>query len=369
MDTRPAHERRRGGDRRRSIGRRRSDIAAGSWYASAWADQRLQFLTRYLFAGLGVLYFNGVFEYRSEWLSREAMNAVLAGYVLCVTALFVHARRHPLAPGRLRAAMWVDVVGVSLAVLNDPFVVPLSSLVYIVIVLGNGMRYGMRYFTEALAATFLAGLVTLSLRYAGTVADLGPEVIFLNVFAALILLYAYVLMGRVDRARLALERDSRADPLTGLLNRAALRRAAERLLGPVRDGSGRLVVMFADMDKFKRVNDTLGHAEGDRVLCQVARILRGQVREDDVVARYGGDEFVLLLEHASAGDAEAIGRRIQAAVEAWGRGEGLDVSVTIGIGEAPAHGRDLDELLANVDRALYRSKARGAGGGLCLVMP
>jgi diguanylate cyclase (GGDEF)-like protein len=359
-----AQQQRRRGDRRTGYDRRRMRAEHG-WFQPEWGDQRLQFITRYLFTFLGVVYFNFVFEYGSPWMNLAEMNAFLLGYAVWVTAVFIHARQRPFSPSRFRAAMWGDIFGVSVAVLNDPFVVPLSSMVYIVIVLGNGMRYGMRCFSEVLVASFLAAMFTLTIRYSAAFHSLSPGVLFLNIFGAIILVYAYVLMGRVEALRRRFEESSKIDPLTGLPNRAALLEAAEAMLGPARQGTGKLTVMFADLDKFKVINDTLGHGEGDRVLRAVADILSKSVRRDDVVARYGGDEFVMLLGDVQLDEAEVVAQRLQAGINLWARQNGLDLSVTFGMGEAPAHGTDLATLLAIVDRALYQSKAEHGAGGLC----
>lgn len=237
------------------------------------------------------------------------------------------------------------------------------------IVLGNGMRYGMRYFAEALLATFAAALVVLTLRYSADIDLMHPGVLFLNLFAALVLVYAYLLMSRVDASRRMLERSSRLDALTGLVNRRALFAAAEKLLNRGDEQPPRLVVMFADLDKFKSVNDTHGHGEGDRVLCEVARILRNSVRASDVVARYGGDEFVLLLVDISLQQAHAAAERIRCRIQDWARINDLPLSASIGLGEAPTDGCDLETLLASVDRALYSSKAKNGHGGLNHAVP
>lgn len=361
--------RRRRGDRHGPDSRRGADLFSDHWYEPRWADQRLQFITRYVFSSIGVIYFNFVFEYTSPWLSLEVVTGSLLLYMVWVTFWFVRARREPFSPRRVRVTMWGDVVAVSVTVLTDPFVAPISSLVYMVIVLGNGMRYGMRYFAEALLATFAAAVVVLTLRYAADIKLMHPGVLFLNLFAALVLVYAYILMSRVDASRRLLERSSRLDALTGLINRRALFAAADRLLARGEGVEPRLVVMFADLDKFKSINDTHGHGEGDRVLCEVARILRTSVRDSDVVARYGGDEFVLLLVDASLEQALAVADRIRQQIRAWSATNDLALGVSIGLGEAPADGCDLETLLASVDRALYRSKGKDGHDGLTPAVP
>ena len=334
--------------------------------APSWTDQRLQIMTRYLFTVLGIIYFNLVFEYTPSWLTLAEMNVFFVAYLGWITLVYLHARRKPYSPLRFRIAMWTDILGISLTVLNDPFIVPLTALVYIIIVLGNGMRYGMRCFSEALIGSFFAALITMTLRYAGSFSAMTPGGWFLNVFGGLILVYAYILMSRVDANRRNLEAISRSDPLTGLLNRGALMQAAETALEPLRSSEAEtVVVMFADLDKFKAVNDTLGHAAGDRVLRAVARIIQQNMRSQDIAARYGGDEFVLLLHDTRIGDAEVVARRLQQNIDAWAQRNAVEVSVSIGLGEAPTHGTDLETLLHRVDEALYQSKLRHGTGGIC----
>jgi diguanylate cyclase (GGDEF)-like protein len=325
----------------------------------------MQFFFRYLFASLGVMYFNVVFEQGPARMSLQQLNIMLFCYFVWVTLTLTHAAFRLDSHHRFRVAMWVDILTLSVIVLNDPFVVPVTSLVYIVIVLGNGMRYGMSCFLEVLVGSLFAAMVTMTLRYRGSIHELPPAVVFMNVFGGLILVYAYILMSRVDLARRTLEADSRTDALTGLMNRSALFEVADKMFSPVREGKAELVVMFADLDRFKVINDTFGHAEGDRVLGAVGRILKASLRETDVAARYGGDEFVLVLREASLGHAKTIGNRVQTGIRKWAKDNGFDISMTIGIGAAPRHGTDLGTLLNRVDRALYRSKCEQGPGGLC----
>ena len=123
-----------------------------------------------------------------------------------------------------------------------------------------------------------------------------------------------------------------------------------------------VAVLFADVDNLKRVNDTLGHAVGDRVLQSVARRLAGCVRSADTVSRLGGDEFVVLLsEVARQEDAALRGENIQAALSASHRIEQQDLNVTVSIGISvyPADGQDAETLLKHADAALLHAKAKG----------
>ena len=354
---RRSNDSRSGGERRARL-ERREQQAADMRFPS-WEEQKVQFLTRYLFMVLGVLFFNFSGDFVPHWMSLQAINAGLALYFVVNTAGLLHARQHPVSPARYRLAMWVDIAMTSFAMLNDPYNIPPSLLVFIMVVLGNGMRYGMRLFGEALTGSFAGAMVVLSLRNAG----FTPGVMFLNLFGGIILVYAYILMSRIESSRRQLEQNSRVDGLTGLMNRRALFEATDGLFRKL-SGSGRLTVMFADLDKFKAVNDTHGHAKGDEVLKQFSHIVRDSIRDADIAARYGGDEFVLVLTDTPLDQARQVAERIRAGVAAWSQSNQLDVSVSIGMGEAPTHGNSLATLLERVDLALYRSKLSGSCGGV-----
>jgi diguanylate cyclase (GGDEF)-like protein len=330
-----------------------------------WDEQRLQYITRLVLFMTGVIYFNFIFEYNSPWMSLRQFNLFLFLYCLFVIITLFSARRKLYSPIRFRLTMWVDILSVSIGVLNDPFVVPLVSLVYIIIVLGNGMRYNMRIFTEALAGSVIAALTALTVRYYGSFTTITPGVIFLYIFAIMIIVYSYVLMHRIDNRHRELHQSSRCDYLTGLLNRSALIESAKTFFSGLQTGGEKMIVMFADMDRFKEVNDTMGHAVGDRVLMEVAGIIKRSVRDDDIAARYGGDEFVLIIRESGMEEASHISRRIQDAVRHWGEENGINISVSIGIGEAPRHGNSLDVILDLVDEALYSSKKEQGPGGIC----
>jgi diguanylate cyclase (GGDEF)-like protein len=350
-------ERRTGNDRREhSSSQRRHRDRRSTCYATSWQDQKIQFFTRYLFCLIGVIYFNLGFEYQAQWLTLSQMNGFFAAYMTWNTVLFIHGSLFHHSSERIRISMWGDIMGISLVVLTDPYIVPLTAMVYIVIVLGNGMRYGMRCFSEALAGSFIFGSITLLMRYVDSVYNLMPGVIFLALFGGLILVYAYMLMSRVEASHNALHKNSRIDPLTVLLNRAALQEEAQHLFEEAKRLNEKLMVVFADLDRFKSVNDNHGHAEGDRVLCSIARIIQSSIRDQDIAARYGGDEFVLLLYGIEPDAAKSVCDRIQTRLEEWVSRQDYDVGISMGLGQAIKHGHDLDEILDKVDEALYACK-------------
>jgi len=151
------------------------------------------------------------------------------------------------------------------------------------------------------------------------------------------------------------------DKLTGLLNKRwwdelAPREAAQAL----RTGS-ELAILLVDLDRFKRVNDTCGHAVGDVTLRNAARILASAVRSGDAAVRFGGDEFLLVLHNADARGAERVAESIRqdlAALPATCQGLGA-VTASIGVALFPAHGSSLEAVVHEADLAMYRAKARG----------
>lgn len=359
--------RRRSSDRRSGRDRRRPHTTSATWLFPNWHDQRLQYFVRYLFTLLGVAYFNLGFEYQSPWLTLDQMNIFFVSYLVWISLTLLHAHYIQFSPLRLRITMWSDIFGIALVVLNDPFLVPLTGLVWIIIALGNGMRYGIRCFTEALVGCFVVASLTLLMRYTSDLDQVLSGLLFLAIFSSLILIYAYVLMQRIHESHQLIEEQSRTDTLTDLLNRGALIEAAQQMIDHARLAERKLVVMFADLDRFKAINDQLGHIVGDQVLSQISSILRSMIRETDIAARYGGDEFVLVLDDVDGETAQFIGKRLQNSIEQWAQQEGYDLSVSIGIGEAPTHGTDILNLLHEVDQAMYRCKYQEGRGGIALV--
>ena len=175
---------------------------------------------------------------------------------------------------------------------------------------------------------------------------------------ASMLSFAEDVTARVD-AEEQLKQAAVHDSLTGLPNRHSLAARLEHAIVRVNRSGDRIALLFIDLDRFKKVNDTLGHAAGDEVLRQAAGRIRACVREVDTVARLGGDEFVVLLETDVRPDTPGIiGERIRDAFGSpfdW-RGSEVRCGASIGVSLYPDHARDPASLLASADEAMYRVK-------------
>ena len=234
-----------------------------------------------------------------------------------------------------------------------------------------GMVGGMcfRYFA---APRLTAAMITISLGPCIPGALLSHEpllwfmILELPFYLAAMTGAAYRL-NRMLVATMRAERENgfhaRHDGLTGLANRTGLLAAAEEIRSRPRHAGGE-GVLYLDLDGFKAINDTHGHAVGDRLLQLVAERLRAQLDPSDLAARMGGDEFVVLCEGRRRSDLIALGERLIAGIGApyaCGVAGPVEIGVSVGIAFSPDHGPDVRSLLAAADEALYRSKAIGKG--------
>jgi diguanylate cyclase len=197
--------------------------------------------------------------------------------------------------------------------------------------------------------------------------EIDAIVVGLNMLAEELQGLTHDLEGRVSErtreladAHAALELLALSDPLTGLANRTLL---AQRLRD-VEDSGVVPAVLVLDLDGFKAVNDSFGHAVGDALLVAVAERLRGVVRESDTVARLGGDEFAILVHDAGAAQALDIAERIRAVLAApvVVQGRTCWVSASVGVRLGTRRGGSTDDFLRDADTAMYRAKARSRGG-------
>jgi diguanylate cyclase (GGDEF)-like protein len=174
-------------------------------------------------------------------------------------------------------------------------------------------------------------------------------------------------LGVRHSARIAMRSDHAAmhDALTGLPNRVLFRRHVDQAMERRRHTGTEIVVMILDLDRFKEVNDTLGHGKGDELLCGIAERLHRALRDVDVVARLGGDEFgvLLTLPAHDAAAVDAVAERIRDALDPpFALGDlWVDAGASIGIASATVHGGDAETLIQRADVAMYVAKESGSG--------
>ena len=279
---------------------------------------RLTLVIAFVMAGGYAIGFSS-YAFRVGWA-----NGLLALQMLIVAAIV--GRRPRLTVGRWR---WLMV---------------LSLFAQIIVTTWRGVLGA--FFTEA----YPQFLAPHPVNYAAAIAA--------NVTA--LLTAVGILLAHRDEAARGLERLATLDGLTGVFNRRAwLTRAEEGLAASVRYGHP-LAVLMIDLDHFKQINDTRGHAAGDRALQLLARELIGAARAGDVVGRYGGEEFCVLMGQASHAAARAFDRRLRLRLALAAQRElGFELDYSAGIALRDTQGDTLVAMLRRADAALYRAKDAG----------
>lgn len=235
--------------------------------------------------------------------------------------------------------------------------------------------YLLPVITAALTLGKLTTLVEVALIaacqvYLGGAFSMGKlwSLAFLGGFAAQIapvLLVAYIVTLFSADIRYGLSKAkllSETDDLTGLLNMRGFSIAANRLFGQALRYSRAVSVLMIDSDNLKAVNDAHGHEAGNRLLRQLTRLVQAELRFTDVMARYGGDEFIVLLPETPPKGALEVADRIRDAVASAPLeldGKRVSCTVSIGIAGHPADGNTLDAVVARADRAMYQAKRQG----------
>jgi diguanylate cyclase (GGDEF)-like protein len=218
--------------------------------------------------------------------------------------------------------------------------------------------------TLALAsAASLAYIVAIAPPGSAGIPPATVAIVGINITALVLLAYVAMVIAREQRrARDAAIRLSTIDPLTGLFNRTFFFAAVEREIArSARSGRGFCLLMM-DLDELKQINDRLGHFFGDRVLRGVGEVIRASGRKIDTSARYGGDEFVVVLPETDPTGAYVLAEKIRLGVadlKVEVSGSVLQPSVSIGVVSYPEDGATSDELMITADSSMYRSKRAG----------
>jgi diguanylate cyclase (GGDEF)-like protein len=276
---------------------------------------------------------------------------IVAGVI--VSLLILAGPRLPIAALSLLGPLGVVLIAVALA--GTPGAGD-GAVLYMWPVLWSTFFFGRRGAIAIVACVGVAhAIVLLELPAAGSYPGRWVDVMVSVIVVAAVVL---ALLRRNDQLLVELTAEARTDALTGLLNRRGFdERASLELARSRRDGSSIAIAAF-DLDHFKRVNDEWGHEVGDRVLIHTAQVLAAEAREIDVVARFGGEEFVALLPGADTAAAHAFAERVRdvLAGERFSRLPTVRISAGVLSARAPA---TVDELLRGADSALYAAKRGG----------
>lgn len=271
--------------------------------------------------------------------------------------------------GMVSASVFLMAIGLSY---SAPYVTYFHSNILVIMAIGMIGPYDRIAIplTLAVAAVPALGLPVLHLAGAGLPGlpglDHMVEIMALQIGAVALTLGLTFVDTRREHSlystHLDLQHDVSTDPLTEIANRRGLEAAFDREVARTRRSGRPLAVLILDIDHFKQVNDTRGHAVGDEVLMGLASRLEGLLREIDLLARTGGEEFVMLLPETGGDEAMATAERLRAAVaeRPFPVSDG-EVAITVSIGAAAAAPdmADLDRLLKAADRALYAAKEGG----------
>lgn len=253
--------------------------------------------------------------------------------------------------------LWIGYLGLNLV----PSAVLVAMLAMDKAVVGGPRFLARCLLAQAVAALLGAAAGGFQLRFASSIPTVLATLPLLLVYPVAVGFTAHRLARRVREQTILLEMLSSTDGLTGLLNRVSWETALEAELRRCRRFDRRAAVMMVDIDHFKPINDTHGHAAGDEVIRAVGALLRDTMRVHDLPARYGGEEFCVLLPDTDAAGAMTLAERLRERVAraVLDARRGLRATVSIGVAElAPADGTRA-EWVARADQALYRAKQSG----------
>lgn len=276
---------------------------------------------------------------------------------LVATLVLVSSVRIPSpVPARRLIGITHDTLAISIAMYLGVDANATFGVVYMVVIVGNGFRFGAPYMVYATICALL-GFAAVYGTSPGWQAE-GTLSFYIAAMLVVVPAYMYGLLNSLHRARAELEMRATHDHLTGLMNRAGIEQRIMDLVGAREPGH---VLIYFDLDRFKHVNDSAGHAAGDRLLAEVARIVRQHVRPRDLCARLGGDEFCVLLLDCGIDEGAAIAERIREQVHRfrliWG-GRAYSVGTSIGVAASDSV-PDGPSLLRLADAACYAAKHAG----------
>lgn len=324
--------------------------------------------TAVFFLAFALVYWFGGYPAQAVWVNLIATLCSLFGYVL-----ITRFKRHRLTAHLVTFAIYISSAGVmtisggihSSSVIWQVFVPVAAS---IMAGLWAGLRWGAicfitvmtAYLLETSGVTLFAGFETTLLD---RLIDLGGAI----VAASIAIWYSDSIKSRsltdLEKAKAQLNYFATIDPLTNTFNRRHFLELSERKIKRTQPSNGHASFLLFDIDHFKKINDEHGHIIGDQVLHGISQICMKNLRTDDILGRFGGEEFVILLPETKLEDARNIAERLRLLIaETSIETEIGPINTTISIGVAikeRASQLTIDQLLSRADRAMYRAKQAG----------
>jgi diguanylate cyclase (GGDEF)-like protein len=333
-------------------------------------SEHIQALVRIAIASLVLLYVflinpGGKFTVGQHHAAYLAISILLVG--VGIFALIVI--RPQASPSRRFTGMTLDFSATSyfMYVMEDMGVIFFA--VYLWITIGNGLRYGTRYLYAAMAVSITSFAVVLANSVYwrtqwGFSAGLVISLIALPLYFSVLLKQLKEQHDELKRLYVQMARYATHDSLTNLPNRKHFHDQLANAITSAEQKKRTFTVLYLDLDGFKAINDALGHTVGDQLIESTARRIEQCVRKDDMVARVGGDEFVVLLHDVASCDVSKIAEKI---IENTSKplvlaDKTLSITTSIGVATYPQDGADANTLVHSADSAMYEAKRNGKNG-------
>lgn len=333
--------------------------------------EHLQALARIVIAIVGLVFSWFIYD-RDREIAVLYSTWFLGAYLILSLAIMSFIIFNPkVSPRRRVFGMVSDFTGTGIVMhlLGEPAKVFLFAYMWVTV--GNGFRYGVNY----LYAAMVLSLISFSIMVISTPYWYEDVYMVIGYLGCMIILPIFFLSllkklhsSNTELAALAdkLKTMASHDGLTGLPNRYSFQEALSHEVAVAERDRRKLAVCFIDLDGFKEINDSYGHHSGDIVLKTVASRLLTHVRKSDIVARYAGDEFVIVLASADDRDATHVAHKLIADIRSpiLVADRSVSVSASVGIAVYPDSGSTANEVMIKADMAMYRCKQLGKNGVL-----
>lgn len=339
-------------------------------------EERSQSIARIVIVAISfVIFCMFVLVWRSGGGPDPLLAIAITGSYLAFAVVWLQwVRKRPgIYVWRRLATMITDFAMITYAMHSIGVLGPAIYPLYLWVIVGNGMRFGPRYLFAAtlLGVAGFASVVFLDPQWQ-LLRSIGISLLFamviLSAFYLVLIRRLHLLNQRLDRALRKSEYMATHDALTGLANRHSFMTQVNDAILRVKRYGGGFGILFIDLDGFKAINDRRGHEAGDQILIEVAKRLTNLTRQSDLIGRWGGDEFVMLLHMMS--DAENSKDFAQKTVEDLARQYPVDntweqLSASVGICIYAGQKDLADELIRKADAAMYQAKKGGKNGYAC----